>query len=132
MGTRSRNGNLPGIRTRLNARASLLVAMSVLFCAGIVGCGEGSGPDTAPGAFTLSSPENGATDVWLTPTFTWTDAEGETSYTMEIDDESTFSPPLVHQDTGITSDTTSFVVPGGVLAGGTKYYWRVAAINSDG
>ncbi len=132
MGTRSRDGNLPGTRTRFNARAFLLVAMSVLLCAGIIGCGGGSGPGAAPSAFTLSSPENGATGVWLTPTLTWTDADGETSYTLEIDDENTFAPPLVHQDTGIAGDTTSFLVPGGVLAGGTTYYWRVTAANSAG
>ena len=126
MGTRSRNENLPGIRTRFNARSFILIAMSILLCAGIAGC------EADPGAFALSSPENGATGFSLTPTLTWTDADGETSYTVEIDDENTFSPPLVHQDTGIAAGTTSFVVPGGVLASGTTYYWRVAAINSAG
>jgi predicted esterase YcpF (UPF0227 family) len=126
MATRSRNENPPGIRIRFNARSFILIAVSILLCAGIAGC------EADPGAFALSSPENGATGFSLTPTLTWTDADGETSYTVEIDDEGTFSPPLVYQDTGIAAGTTSFVVPDGVLAGGTTYYWRVAAINSGG
>jgi hypothetical protein len=126
----SRDGNLPGIRTRFNARAFISLAVSILLCAGIAGCA--AGPGTAPGAFTLSSPENGATGVWLTPTLIWADATGETSYTVEIDDENTFSSPLVHQDTGISAGTTSFAVPDGVLAGGTTYYWRTIAENSAG
>ena len=88
----SRNENLPRIRTRFNARVCILVAMSILLCAGIAGCEGSSG--TAPGAFVLSSPASGATNLTFTPTLTWTDASGETSYTVEIDDENTFSSPL--------------------------------------
>jgi len=130
MGTKPRNENLTRIRTWFNARSFVLIAMSILLCGSIAGCE--AGPGTAPGAFVLSSPVNGATGIWLAPTLTWTDADGETSYTVEIDDENTFSPPLVHQDTGIAAGTTSFVIPGGVLAGGTTYYWRVTAANSAG
>jgi len=130
MRARSRNGSLPGLRALFNARSFALVAMSVLLCVGIAGC-EGS-PDTAPGAFALSSPANGATSFSLTPTLNWTDADGETSYTVEIDDEDTFSSPLVHQSTGIVAGETSYVVLDGVLASGTTYYWRVIAVNSAG
>jgi len=130
MAVKLKNEDLRLMRARFSARAFALVTMTILLCAGIAGCEES--PGTAPGAFTLSSPDNGATDVWLAPTLDWTDADGETSYTVEIDDENTFSPPLVHQDTGIAGDTTSFVVPGGVLAGSTTYYWRVTATNSAG
>ena len=130
MRVRSRNGKLPGVRTRFNARSFVLIAMSILLCVGITGCGGGS--VTAPGAFALSSPANGSTIFSLTPTLNWTDATGENSYTVEVDDENTFSPPLVHEDTGIAAGTTGFVVPDGVLAGGTTYYWRVIAANSAG
>jgi len=119
------------MRAWFSARTFALVTMTtILLCVGIAGCEES--PGTAPGAFTLSSPDNGAIDVWLAPTLDWTDADSETSYTVEIDDENTFSPPLVHEDTGIAGNTTSFVVPGGVLAGSTTYYWRVTATNSAG
>ena len=129
MPTNSKDGNLRAVRTRFSVRAFTLVTIAILLCVGIGGCTD---PSTPPGAFTLSSPANNATDVPLTPTFTWTDADGETSYTVEIDNENIFSPPLVHQDTGIAAGTTSFIVPSGVLVGGTTYYWRITAANSAG
>ena len=124
------NESLPGISIRFNAGTIASVAVSILLCAGIIGCA--AVPVAAPGAFELSSPASNTTGVWPTPTLTWTDATGEASYTLEIDDENTFSPPLVHEETGIAPGTTSFVVPGGVLAGETPYYWRVIARNSAG
>jgi len=127
MGVSLKNQIFRGIVIRFNARSFVLVAMSILLCAGIGGCAG-----TVPSAFALLSPASGATVLSLTPTLAWTDASGETSYTMEIDNENTFSPPLVYQNTGIAADTTSFVVPGGVLASGTTYYWRLIAINSVG
>ena len=130
MGASSSNLNLPRVRKLLNGKAFVSIAMSILLCAVIAGCA--ASPGTAPGAFELSSPASNATGVWPTPTLTWTDADGEASYTLEIDDENTFSPPLVHEETGIAPGTTSFVVPGGVLAGETPYYWRVIARNSAG
>ena len=123
------NENLRRIRTRFNARTFVLVAMSILLSAGIGGC---AGPSAPPGAFALSSPADNTFDVPLTPTLTWTDATGGASYNLQIDDQNTFSSPLVYENTGIAANTTSFVVPGGVLANGTTYYWRVFAINSAG
>jgi len=130
MRLRSKDQRLVGVRIGFTARAFVLVAMSMLLCAGIAGCA--AGPTTAPGAFALSAPANGATSLSLTPTLSWTDATGETSYTVEIDSENNFSSPLVYQNTKIAAGTTSFMVPSGVLAGGTTYYWRVIAINSVG
>jgi len=85
-----------------------------------------------PGTFALCSPGDGATGVSLTPTIIWTDAAGAASYTVQIDDESTFSAPLVYENAEIAANTTSSVVPGGVLAPGTRYYWRVIAVNLTG
>jgi ethanolamine utilization microcompartment shell protein EutS len=129
MEARLRNEKLPGTRARFNARSFALVALGILLCAGIAGCLE---PPTPPSQFLLSSPAHLTTGVLLTPTLNWTDAVGETGYTVEIDDEDTFSSPLVHQNPGVAENTTSFVVPSGVLAGGTTYYWRVIATNSAG
>ena len=123
------NENFRRIRTWFNARAFALVSMSILLCASIDGC---AGPSTPPGAFVLSSPANNAVDVPLTPTLTWTDATGETNYNVQIDNQNTFSSPLVYENTGIAANTTSFVVPDGVLASGTTYYWRIVAINIAG
>jgi len=125
-----RGWNLAGIGTRFNVRVLISLATSILLCTGIAGCAGDGG--TVPGSFVLSTPADDASDVWLMPTLTWTDATGETSYTVEIDNENTFSAPLVHQKTGIAADTTSYVVPGGVLTGGNKYYWKVIAVNSAG
>jgi hypothetical protein len=109
-------------------KAFALVAVSVLLCAGIAGCTA----DTGPGAFALSSPTNGATDVSLDPTLTWTSATGAADYTVEVANESTFSPPLVYENTGISAEATSAMVPDSVLAGGATYYWRVIANSSSG
>ena len=123
-----RNAILRWTKKGSGRRAFALVAVSVLLCAGIAGCTA----DTGPGAFALSSPTNGATDVSLAPTLTWTSATGAANYTVEVANESTFSPPLVYENTGISADATSAMVPDGVLAGGATYYWRVIANSSSG
>jgi hypothetical protein len=115
-------------KTGFGRRAFALVVISALLCSGIAGCTA----DTGPGAFALSSPANGATDVSLAPTLTWTAAAGAINYSVEVDNQSTFSPPLVYENEGISVDTTSVIVPDGVLAGGATYYWRVTANNSTG
>jgi hypothetical protein len=129
MEARLRNEKLPGIRARFNARSFALAVIGILLCAGTAGC---LGSPAPPSQFLLSAPAHLTIGVLLTPTLNWTDAVGETSYTVEIDDEDTFSSPLVHQNPGVAENTTSFVVPSGVLAGGTTYYWRVIAMNSGG
>jgi hypothetical protein len=68
----------------------------------------------------------------LTPTLAWEDALGETSYTIEIDSEPSFSPPLVYSNASIAADVTSFTVPSGLLLASTSYYWRALAVNGTG
>ncbi len=96
-----------------------------------------AGPDTGfrdaiptpPGPFNLSTPANGATGVSSTPTLTWSAASNVNTYTLVIDDTSDLSSPL-STVTGLV--TTSYNVPGGVLADCGTYYWGVTAINANG
>jgi len=74
----------------------------------------------------LVSPANHATSQPLAPTLAWNAAAGAAAYRLEVDDQSNFSSPLVD----VTQTGTSRVVSG--LAGLTKYYWRVSAVNACG
>jgi hypothetical protein len=87
---------------------------------------------TPPSAFTLTSPTNGAMGLSVTPTLQWTDSAGEDSYTVQIDDENSFSAPLAYETTGVAADTTQFTVPAATLSPDTAYFWRVIAVNTLG
>jgi len=68
----------------------------------------------------------------LSPTLSWAITDGtQTGYAVQVDNDggplcdSPFPSPEV--DTGLViSDSTSYVVPGGLLSYGTTYYWQVA------
>jgi len=81
---------------------------------------------TPPPTPTLVSPTNGSTVEDLTPTFDWSDATGATSYTILVDNNSTFASPEINQ-----SPTISIYTPGSNLTAGT-YYWKVLATNEAG
>ncbi|MDY0017333.1 MAG: S8 family serine peptidase [Candidatus Delongbacteria bacterium] len=83
----------------------------------------GGSPPAVP---TLISPTNSSSVADLTPTFDWNDVTDATSYTIQIDNNSTFASP---EATG--SPTASTFTPASNLAAGT-YYWRVLATNSYG
>jgi PKD repeat protein len=68
-------------------------------------------------------------DVYMTPTFLWDRVEGASGYTIQIDDDSNFSSPLVNQATDATSFTPTD--SGGALAPGVQYYWRVVMRRSS-
>jgi uncharacterized protein (UPF0248 family) len=73
----------------------------------------------------LSSPSNGAADQPTTLTFTWKpDSEAE-NYQIIINDQQSFSDPLIDE---VTSDA-SFKSP--ELDYGTTYYWGVRALADD-
>lgn len=78
---------------------------------------------TAPTAPANPSPANGAGNIALTPTLTWTDT-GATTYTIRF---GTVDPPP-QVATGLQA--TSYAP--GTLSGGTTYYWQVIAVNSLG
>lgn len=86
---------------------------------------------TLPTAFTLTLPSNGSTGQSTTPTFTWTDSSGESGYTLEVSTFSDFSA-LTYQNSSIAANSVSFSLPGGILAGGIQYYWRVTANSAFG
>ncbi|MEN1727897.1 MAG: reprolysin-like metallopeptidase [Pseudomonadota bacterium] len=81
-----------------------------------------------PASPSLTSPSNGATLDNDAPLLEWAAVAGVTDYQVEIDDQSDFSSPALSQ--AVTG--TSFQVPGGVLQGGTAYFWRATAQNSCG
>ncbi|MFH0918745.1 MAG: hypothetical protein V1913_00155 [Fibrobacterota bacterium] len=87
----------------------------------------------APAAFVLTLPAGGST-VTQTPLLSWvaaTDADrvdSVLSYSLEIDDQSDFSSPLVSKS-GLTSASYQ-VLAGDNLEGHRTYYWRVRAKDS--
>ncbi|MFA5074108.1 MAG: RHS repeat-associated core domain-containing protein, partial [Nitrospirota bacterium] len=78
-----------------------------------------------PGTFNLTGPANGAIDVTVTPTFTWTASANATKYKIYYG--TTSPPPYVTSVTGATQyvKTTSFSKK-------TKYYWNIEAVNDAG
>ncbi len=85
----------------------------------------------APGTAALSSPADGATNVALNPTLSWTapGAGGAPSwYYVQVSTESTFASTV--SDTAVIAPTTTLTANG--LSTSTTYYWRVCAVNAGG
>ena len=76
---------------------------------------------------TLLSPAN---DARFSPgqaiTFDWSDVSGAASYTIQIDDSSTFTAPLTVSQTVAVSRYTTSTLPT------RRMWWRVRANNSAG
>lgn len=81
-------------------------------------------------SFVLTEPVDDSEDTSLTPTLNWTDAEGESSYTVQIATDADFQDIILEDDT-IEADTISFEVPDGTLSAGTTYYWTVQAVSGE-
>ncbi|MCE5175890.1 MAG: family 10 glycosylhydrolase [Bacteroidales bacterium] len=77
--------------------------------------------------FKITSPADGSPNVSMSPEFTWTDIGEGASYTLEISNKSDFSA-LVYT---ISTQTTSALVPSGILFTSTTYYARVKAVKGD-
>lgn len=82
-----------------------------------------------PLPFSLLSPADGAVVPTRTPTLTWNPSGGAASYTVIVDDSQDLASPIVHV-TGHGS--TMYQVPSGLLVSGTRYYWRIQAVNGAG
>ena len=83
--------------------------------------------DAVPAVVNLSLPADGATNVSVKPTFSWSSTSNATSYYIEVDDNSDFSSPVV---TGTVSGTS--FTPSSFLDHDTDYYWRVISNNACG
>ena len=75
---------------------------------------------------TLSLPSNGSSTCDSTPYFDWSSVSGATSYHIQVDDNSSFSSPVIN-----TTTSSSSYTPSSGLASGT-YFWRVQASNACG
>ncbi|MCD6201542.1 MAG: hypothetical protein J7K46_07030, partial [Bacteroidales bacterium] len=80
-----------------------------------------------PAAPALSSPLDGATDIALDATLSWSSVSGATSYHVEVSTASDFGTTMV--DETVTSTSFTF---NGELSNATQYYWRVSSVNSGG
>jgi hypothetical protein len=83
--------------------------------------------NAAPGVVTLTSPANGAINVGLTPTFTWTAGTQAGTYDIQVATDAGFTN-IVASATGLL--TTSY--NGAVLNPTTSYFWRVRSVNTCG
>ncbi|MEM7082096.1 MAG: proprotein convertase P-domain-containing protein [Pseudomonadota bacterium] len=82
---------------------------------------------STPGATTLLTPANGATEQPSSPTFAWAASSQASTYTIEIATDAAFNNMIaVDQVAG-----TSYTLPAS-LSPQTTYYWRVRAANICG
>jgi uncharacterized delta-60 repeat protein len=81
-----------------------------------------------PSTFTLISPSNNASNVSLTPSFSWNNASLAAKYELQVSTSNTFATPVVSQPTLSVSNYT-VATP---LNINTVYYWRARASNSAG
>lgn len=77
---------------------------------------------------TLTSPDNLATGISLTPALDWDDVDNATSYDVQISASADFSSPVVDETAVLSS---GYTVSSGVLSFITQYYWRVRAVNAN-
>lgn len=81
--------------------------------------------DTIGGAPILSTPANGAADISLSPTFSWSSVMGVSSYQIDIAEDAGFTG-IVYSASNIQSPTFALPVN---LDPTTTYFWRVRGSN---
>ncbi|RKX29852.1 MAG: hypothetical protein DRP46_06595, partial [Candidatus Zixiibacteriota bacterium] len=79
-----------------------------------------------PNAPAASAPGNGADNLVLPVTISWSSVGDATNYRLQVDDTSDFASPIVDQ----TMSGTTYSPSG--LDDGVTYYWRVSAGNDCG
>lgn len=84
-------------------------------------------PPNAPGAFALTSPGAGASNITRNPTFSWSASLDSNGYTLTADDNSDFGSPEISIG-GLTG--TSFSYLGVPLTPLTVFYWKVTSTNA--
>jgi hypothetical protein len=98
----------------------LIVLATILYSCGGGGYGGGGGSMVvAPGAFSLSSPSDGAMGVGATSTLMWTASPSATDYRVQVDTTGTFSGTLVI-NASLGATTYSYIVSSGTLTLGTN------------
>lgn len=76
----------------------------------------------------LLLPANNSIVSTLEPIFDWVDFPGSMGYTLQVSENSTFTP-LALDSSGLTS--SSYTSPAGLLNDSNSYYWRVKSIGSS-
>ncbi len=85
-------------------------------------------PLAAPGTFAQTSPANTATGVAPLTSFSWGSASNAASYNLVVSTSSGLTNPVISQ-VGLSGTSYTTTV---ALASGTRYYWRVTAVNATG
>ena len=93
----------------------------------VFGVGIIEGTVYEPGTVALSSPEDGAADVSVSPLLSWQELQNTDTYTLQVSEGAEFSSTVVDQ-AGI--DETSYQASG--LELNSTYYWRVRGVNDAG
>ncbi len=81
-----------------------------------------------PNAPSLLSPANGSTILTLTPTLDWSDVPTAISYTVLVATDTNFTNTVINTGAAFSQ----YIVPSGLLAGNTTYYWKARAENGIG
>ena len=84
--------------------------------------------DQGPGSITLVAPSNGAVDVGVAPTLSWTAADHALTYIVEIATDPGFTSVVYSAQVVLVLEHTV----GSTLAPETLHYWRVTASNGCG
>jgi uncharacterized lipoprotein YddW (UPF0748 family) len=75
--------------------------------------------------FKITSPQNGATEVSLTPTITWSAHSQASGFTLHISTDIAFSDTIVYKN--LSAGINSYAIPENSLAGLQTYYVRIYA-----